>query len=117
METGVLIYTAAGDQEGTLGGLVRQGEPDRLAGSLLALLERATWCGTDPICRESSGQGLHGLNLAACHACTLVAETSCVHSNALLDRTLVAGSPTEGVSFFAEPLQHALGGLGARPNR
>ncbi|MGJ3561783.1 Zn-binding domain-containing protein [Streptomyces sp. INA 01156] len=28
---GILVYTAAGDAEGTLGGLVRQGEPPRLA--------------------------------------------------------------------------------------
>ena len=30
---GILIYTAAGDAEGTLGGLVRQGEPCSVHGS------------------------------------------------------------------------------------
>ena len=34
---GVLIYTASGDSEGSLGGLVRQGEPGRLEDTVLAL--------------------------------------------------------------------------------
>jgi hypothetical protein len=97
---GILIYTAAGDQEGTLGGLVRQGEPQRLMSMMLALLTRAAWCSSDPICRESAGQGVSALNLAACHACALLAETSCGYSNALLDRALVVGSRDRGVSFY-----------------
>ncbi|MHA3700640.1 DrmB family protein [Jatrophihabitans sp. YIM 134969] len=90
-EAGVLIYTAAGDAEGTLGGLVRQGQPPRLAETILAALEDASWCSADPICRESHGQGLGSLNLAGCHGCALVAETSCERSNVLLDRVLLVG--------------------------
>lgn len=93
-ESGVLMYTAAGDAEGTLGGLVRQGEPPRLAGTLLGTLEEAAWCSADPLCRESRGQGLGSLNLAGCHGCSLVAETSCERSNVLLDRVLVVGDGT-----------------------
>jgi Domain of unknown function (DUF1998) len=105
---GLLIYTAAGDQEGTLGGLVRQGDANRLAPTMLALLQRAAWCSADPICRESAGQGVSALNLAACHACALIAETSCGHSNALLDRGLVVGNPEPGVSFFRRQLEAAM---------
>lgn len=90
-ESGFLIYTAAGDAEGTLGGLVRQGEPPRLAKTLLTALEEAAWCSADPVCRESRGQGLGSLNLAGCHCCCLVAETSCERSNIMLDRVLVIG--------------------------
>ncbi|PZS32997.1 MAG: hypothetical protein DLM59_07145 [Pseudonocardiales bacterium] len=90
-EAGVLLYTAAGDAEGTLGGLVRQGQPPRLAETVLAALESASWCSADPICRESHGQGLGSLNLAGCHGCALVAETSCERSNVLLDRVLLVG--------------------------
>lgn len=90
-QAGILIYTAAGDAEGTLGGLARQAEPERLTATVAAALQDAVWCSTDPICMESSGQGLAGLNLAACHACALVAETSCIHMNSLLDRGLVVG--------------------------
>lgn len=90
-EAGFLIYTAAGDAEGTLGGLVRQGEDPRLAQTLLSALEEAAWCSADPVCRESRGQGLNSLNLAGCHGCCLVAETSCERSNVLLDRVLVVG--------------------------
>ena len=105
---GVLIYTAAGDQEGTLGGLVRQGEPDRLMGTLLTMLTRAMWCSSDPICSESTGQGVAALNLAACHACALIAETSCSYSNALLDRSLVIGGPERGVAFYEQPFASVL---------
>lgn len=106
-QAGLLIYTAAGDAEGTLGGLVRQAEPRRLAPSLLSLLQRALWCGNDPICRESHGQGIDSLNLAACHACVLISETSCVYRNVLLDRLMVVGEPG-GLSFLDAPLRLAL---------
>jgi hypothetical protein len=106
---GILIYTAAGDVEGTLGGLVRQGEPRRLAHTILSALERAAWCGTDPICRECTSQGFGGLNRAACHACALVSETSCDNANALLDRSLLIGSDADGVrGFFTDVLDAAL---------
>ncbi|WP_426514499.1 DrmB family protein [Dactylosporangium sp. McL0621] len=100
-QAGFLIYTAAGDAEGTLGGLVRQGEPPRLAQTLLSALEEAAWCSADPVCRESPGQGLGSLNLAACHGCCLVAETSCERSNVLLDRVLVVGDGTTP-GFFGD---------------
>ena len=42
-----------------------------------------------------------GLNRAACHACVLVSETSCVHSNTLLDRSfLVNEIETSDVKGF-----------------
>ncbi|MBZ6114566.1 MULTISPECIES: DUF1998 domain-containing protein [Streptomyces] len=88
---GILVYTAAGDAEGTLGGLVRQGEPSRLAETLLRMTEAAAWCSADPLCAEHTGQGFGNLNRAACHACALLPETSCETGNSLLDRALVVG--------------------------
>ncbi|MEU6809793.1 DUF1998 domain-containing protein [Streptomyces sp. NPDC046831] len=88
---GILVYTAAGDAEGTLGGLVRQGEPPRLAETLLRMTEAAAWCSADPLCAEHTGQGFGNLNRAACHACALLPETSCETGNTLLDRALVVG--------------------------
>lgn len=103
---GVLIYTADADSEGSLGGLVRQGLPDRLIPTLLTALERGSWCSADPICRELSGQGLQGLNRAACHSCALMSETSCTCSNTLLDRMTVIGTDVEygDYGFFAPVL-------------
>jgi hypothetical protein len=49
-------------------------------------LDEAAWCAADPICIESNGQGPDSLNLAACHACSLLPETSCELQNRLLDR-------------------------------
>lgn len=99
---GVLIYTAAGDAEGTLGGLVQQGEPPRLAETLLRMAEAAAWCSADPLCAEHTGQGFDNLNRAACHACALLPETSCETGNTLLDRALVVGGGQ--VPGYFEPI-------------
>lgn len=88
---GLLIYTAAGDAQGTLGGLVRLGHPDRLLPLLLEALDDADVCSNDPVCIESDRQGATNLNLSACHGCSLVSETSCETANRLLDRQLVLG--------------------------
>jgi hypothetical protein len=91
---GFLIYTAAGDSEGTLGGLVRLGNPELLGPMLQRALSRASWCSADPVCSENlGGQGSRRANLAACHACTLLPETSCETINQGLDRALVLGTP------------------------
>jgi len=102
---GVLIYTAAGDASGTLGGLVRQGRPDVLPTVLAGALADARWCSSDPVCIESRGQGTDSLNLGACHACALLPETSCEEFNVLLDRGLVVGTPENAaLGFFADLL-------------
>lgn len=88
---GILVYTAAGDAQGTLGGLVRLGDAERLVPLLLAALDDADVCSNDPVCIESDRQGASSLNLSACHGCSLVSETSCETANRLLDRQLVLG--------------------------
>lgn len=102
---GILIYTAAGDCEGTLGGLVRQGKPGRFEAILRGALEDARWCGSDPLCAESTGQGTDSVNLAACHACTLVPETSCEEGNRFLDRLCLVGEMRRPeIGYFHELL-------------
>jgi hypothetical protein len=88
---GILIYTAAGDAQGTLGGLVRLGEPRHLLPLIVAALDDADVCSNDPVCIESDRQGSSQLNLSACHGCALISETSCETGNRLLDRQLVLG--------------------------
>jgi len=101
--TGLLLYTASGDSEGTLGGLVRQGLPGRLDGTFRAAISNARLCSSDPLCNENEGQGIDGLNLAACHACTLLPETSCEEGNRLLDRGLLIGtSGNEELGLFSD---------------
>jgi hypothetical protein len=100
---GLLIYTAAGDSEGTMGGLVRIGGPGLLERTVARAIDRARWCSTDPICIESPGQGPDNCNLAACHACSLLPETSCEQQNRLLDRGVLVGTldrPDAG--FFSD---------------
>lgn len=96
----LLIYTATTDSEGSLGGLVRQARPENLGLLVLSALEEASWCSSDPLCIESRGQGYESLNLAACHACALLPETSCEHFNRLLDRAMVVGIPGDDIGFF-----------------
>lgn len=87
---GVLLYTAAPDSEGTLGGLVALGEPKELARHLRGVLHDAGLCASDPLCaeHEPDGEGvtLHG---AACHACLFAPETSCERGNRYLDRAVL----------------------------
>jgi hypothetical protein len=98
---GILIYTASGDSEGTMGGLVRQAKAGRLETTVRRALAHAAWCSSDPVCIESHGQGSDSANLAACHSCCLVPETSCEEGNRLLDRALLIGTPDNpGVGFF-----------------
>jgi hypothetical protein len=99
--SGVLIYTASGDSEGSMGGLVRQGHHGTFENIIMRALQHAAWCSSDPVCIESNGQGADNTNLAACHGCCLVPETSCEEGNRLLDRALLVGTPTHPeVGFF-----------------
>lgn len=102
---GVLIYTASGDSEGSMGGLVRQGRLDKLSDIISKAIRNASWCSSDPACIESSGQGLGSLNLAACYACVLLPETSCELSNRFLDRAMLIGLPDSSeIGFFSSLL-------------
>ncbi|WP_411689267.1 DrmB family protein [Acinetobacter indicus] len=104
-QAGLLIYTADGDSEGSLGGLVQQGKLKTLLPLILATLENSHWCSNDPICSEMEAQGVMSLNKAACHSCTLVSETSCEHNNLLLDRKILIDE--EGKGFFSQILMKA----------
>ncbi|MCR4649585.1 MAG: DUF1998 domain-containing protein [Lachnospiraceae bacterium] len=102
---GILIYTSASDSDGSLGGLVRQGECDLLEETIRNALQEASWCSSDPLCIESKAQGFYSLNYAACHACALLPETSCVARNCLLDRASVVGKPdNRRIGFFGDLL-------------
>lgn len=89
---GILLYTSSTDSDGSLGGLVRMGRPENFEEIIRKMLQEASWCSSDPICIDSLGQGYGGLNYAACHACTLLPETSCELRNCLLDRAAVIGT-------------------------
>ncbi|MCB9012002.1 MAG: DUF1998 domain-containing protein [Actinobacteria bacterium] len=87
---GVLLYTASTDAEGTLGGLV--GQARSIEAHLELALASGQLCSNDPICAQHEpGETLEGryLHGAACHGCSLIAETSCEMRNDYLDRALV----------------------------
>lgn len=94
-ESGILIFTAASDGDGTMGGLVELADESILMGAIQRSLEHAQWCSNDPICMESGthGQGTFGANGAACHNCSLLPETACEYMNMALDRALLIGDP------------------------
>ncbi|MCL2128877.1 MAG: DUF1998 domain-containing protein [Treponema sp.] len=100
---GFLLYTSSSDSDGSLGGLVRQGLPESFEIIFRHMLEDSKWCSSDPVCIESDSQGYDSLNMAACHACTLLPETSCEKRNCLLDRASIIGkfnSPDKDLAFF-----------------
>lgn len=97
---GLLLYTASTDAEGTLGGLV--GQARNIETHLAVALHTGQLCSSDPICAQHEpGETLEGRRLhgAACHGCTLIAETSCEMRNDYLDRALVV--PTLAVQDAA----------------
>ncbi len=102
--SGLLIYTASGDSEGTLGGLVRMGKPGFLEQIVEQALREAEWCSNDPVCSENGliqedGEVIN--RLSACYACALIPETACEAFNLFLDRSLLVGNPLEtDLSFF-----------------
>lgn len=84
------LISAYDGTDGYLGGLSKLcNNIDNLNKIIHSALNRAKNCSLDPICYESEGQGIAQLNLAACHSCTLLPETSCEHGNLFLDRKLV----------------------------
>ncbi|TXH17718.1 MAG: DUF1998 domain-containing protein [Gammaproteobacteria bacterium] len=99
-QAGILIYTAAADSDGTLGGLVDLGKPENLGRLLRQALNRSKVCSSDPLCSEHDPGKDRSLHAAACHACSLVAETSCERGNRYLDRSLLVQTLERGDAAF-----------------
>ena len=99
--TAFMIYTAAGDTSGSLGGLVRLGEPHRFLTLLKSALIRSRWCSYDPICCTS--YKANSKNNASCLSCSFISETSCECGNMALDRVFlgaIADPISIKTSFF-----------------
>jgi hypothetical protein len=100
----ILLSTGTPGSEGTLGGLVEQGQA--LLTHLRRAFDAAELCANDPLCADHSPRGDHAerfLEGAACHGCLYIAEPSCERFNRYLDRALVV--PTLGkpeLAFFQE---------------
>lgn len=100
---GILIYTAAADSEGTLGGLVAMAKQNVFERVLRGAIRSADLCSSDPLCAEHQptpdDRTEHG---AACHSCLFVPETSCERNNRLLDRATIATTMcNSSVAYFA----------------
>lgn len=101
---GVLIYTSSGDSEGSLGGVVQMGNPERFSRLVRKAIIKATWCSSDPVCSEGLiHTNAEFANLAACHSCIMLPETSCETGNRGLDRQLIVGPIDDRIkSFFSD---------------
>ncbi|GAA2109464.1 DUF1998 domain-containing protein [Streptomyces synnematoformans] len=106
--SGILIYTAAPDSEGTLGGLVSLAESPHFERIVRRALRDAAHCSSDPLCAErlpkKPADYLHG---AACHVCLFISETTCERGNRFLDRRFLVplGSDTDRVLTPTDLLQ------------
>ena len=97
---GILLYTGSPDSDGSLGGIIQQGRKDQFHKLLKQAIERAKICSSDPLCSEAENVVENKLNLSACHACSLVSETSCEWSNLLLDRLSLFKTEDNPIGFF-----------------
>mgnify|MGYP003312379211 FL=1 len=94
---GILLYTASSSSDGSLGGLVRQGEISNFIPLLNNALKKSLSCSRDPLCKqidptdsiEKEKPAYNRLNGSACYGCSLLPETSCEEFNRLLDRRLL----------------------------
>ena len=102
---GILLYTASPASDGSLGGLVRQGESRKFGKILRSAINKSKYCSRDPLCAEDNPiekieAPLHTrLNGSACYGCALLPETSCENINRLLDRQLLFN---EDYGFFSD---------------
>jgi len=100
---GILIYTATADADGTLGGLQRQGQARRFAGTFSEAIRACKWCSSDPLCIKGLVAASESSNLATCHSCLLAPETSCEDFNQFLDRAMLIGTPEDpSIGFFSD---------------
>lgn len=93
----VLIHTAEGDSESSLGGLIELAKPEKMSLMLKRAIELTEYCSSDPTCLE----GGQDRKAAACHCCLFLSETSCEWNNELLDRrTLHPKLSDDHLAFF-----------------
>jgi hypothetical protein len=101
---GILLYTAAADSYGTLGGLANAA--GRLDHFMEEALKASQLCSNDPVCAEHRANDPNQrryLQGSACHGCLLISETSCEMFNDFLDRRLVVPTVAcRGAEFFSE---------------
>ena len=101
--SGLLLYTATTDADGTLGGLERLGRAGRIEGIIKRAVEAVEWCSSDPLCILDSMAALDNFSRSVCHSCCLAPETSCESYNRFLDRALLTGDgKNKGIGFFED---------------
>jgi hypothetical protein len=98
--SGLLIYTATSDSDGTLGGLQRQGESTRIERVVKSSIRAMEWCSSDPLCITGMVSTNETHSLAACHSCLYVPETACEQFNRFLDRAMLIGLPESSKAGF-----------------
>ena len=104
--SGLLLYTATTDADGTLGGLERLGRAGRIEGIIERAVESVEWCSSDPLCIMDSMGALDNLSRSVCHSCCLAPETSCETFNRFLDRALLTGDgKNKGIGFFEDMIR------------
>ena len=76
---GIFIYTASSSSDGALGGLVELGRKNenKLWQLIDGTKKASNICSCDPLCSIQPLEKIQGFNGAACHACTILPETSC----------------------------------------
>lgn len=105
--SGVLIYTSTTDSDGSLGGLQRLAEANRIEPSIIAAIQDMEWCSSDPLCIYGMVSVRESHSPASCHSCLFAPETSCEHYNRFLDRATLVGLPDSNIKGFFNDILEA----------
>jgi len=97
---GILIYTASSSSDGSLGGLVEQGQRN-FEFILRGAITQGRVCSSDPLCALLTPGIGNRRNGSACDACLFLPETSCECMNDLLDRWFIHSTLSSGIGLFA----------------
>ena len=100
--SGLFIFTANSDGDGSLGGLFSLGDVNKLSAILKALVKDNKWCSSDPVCSGYGASGVQSSNLAACHNCLILPETACGYFNKYLHRGfLTSPNSNQSIEIFS----------------
>lgn len=100
---GILITAGEPGSDGTLGGLSSLARSDSFELAFMRAIQTSLICSNDPICNDGIVSESEMLNMAACHSCLLLPETSCEKFNTGLDRAVLVGTiQNPSLGFFSE---------------
>ena len=96
---GILLYTSSASSDGSLGGLIEQGQKN-FGLVLRKAIDQSRICSSDPLCAVMEPGRENRRSGSACHACLFLPETSCECMNNFLDRSFIHSTLVSEMGYF-----------------